>query len=45
VRQIAPKLFTAERGEKVVENKSFKVRAALALSTSFLDRTVERAAD
>jgi hypothetical protein len=45
VSDFAPKLFTACRGEKVVENKSFNVRAPVAVSSSFLDRTVEGAAD
>jgi hypothetical protein len=41
VYQIAPKLFTAFACEQVGENKSFKLRARPALSSSFLDRTVE----
>jgi hypothetical protein len=43
VSQFIPKLFTDSGSEKVVENKGFKVPAAPARSTSFLDRTVERA--
>ena len=44
VSESIAKLFTDSRGEEIVENKSFKLRAELALFSSFLDRTVERAA-
>jgi hypothetical protein len=38
------KIFTESGSEKDVENKSFKPARPPALSSSFLDRTVERAA-
>jgi hypothetical protein len=40
VSKTVPKLFTAPPGEKVVENKGFKLGAARARSAPFLDRTV-----